>query len=92
MQKSETFRGDTGRNGFEAKSWATTMDLAINEMGWKAAVMKKFLEVAVRRILAFKVLYGANTDRRWDAVSDIEEKRRGCNTQKTILVNQASKA
>lgn len=43
--------------------------------------------MAVRRIVPLEVGYGANIDRLGDAVRDIEEKRRGFDTEQTKVVN-----
>lgn len=88
VQNSSTFRGDTRRNRFEAESLARTIDLVFNEMGWKAVVMKTFLEVTVRQILALEVGSGNNMDEPWNAVRDIEENHRAWSTQQTTEVNK----
>lgn len=47
---------------FEEESWASTIDSAVNESTKMALWRKKFMEVAVRQILAPAVVRGANTD------------------------------
>lgn len=91
MQNSGTFRRDAGRNCFEAKSWARTIDLEVNELGWKSVFTKKFSEMTARRILALKVVYRNSMDRLLDAVRDAEENCRGLNTQKSKVVKNVFK-
>lgn len=72
MQNSATFCSDVGGIHLGAESCARIIYLVENEAGWKAAVTKNVLKVAIRRILALEVVCRANIDLPWDAIKDIE--------------------
>lgn len=61
-------------------------------MGWKPAVTKKLLHVAVWRILAPEALLGASMDIPWAAVRDTEAYHLRYNTLQTKTVNKANEA
>lgn len=61
-QNIVTFREDTVRNCFEAKSWVRTIHLAFNKMAWKEAVTKTFMNMAVRWIVTAESERRANID------------------------------
>lgn len=63
VHNSVVLRGDAGRNRFEAENLAKIIDFAVIGMRWKAAVTKKVLKVAVRRILPLEVVGSTNVDR-----------------------------
>lgn len=66
-----TFSEEKTKNCFEAKDNARRIDLVVIKMGWKAAVTKKFLKVAILRIVALKFVCGANIDQPLDAVKEV---------------------
>lgn len=69
MQSSSVFAGEAGSNRLEVASWERTISIAVNEMRWKILVMKQFIEVLPRRILALETVCGSNIDLAWDVIS-----------------------
>ena len=76
------------RNRMEAESWARMIDLCINEVGWKEAVTKKFMEVAVRRLMALELVV---TGKPWQVAANMEENRAGYNPAETHVITEAAK-
>ena len=74
------------RNRLEAETWARSMDLAINEDGWKATMKKKRAEVDVRRLLALEMSSGGT---QWEVAAKLEENRQGINIDESSIVNKA---
>lgn len=68
IQIDTIFRDDMAKNLSEAESWVRTIRLAVNDMVWKAAVAKKFKEVAVRWMFAMNVVCKAIINLPLDAV------------------------
>lgn len=58
------------RNRLEAESCTRSLDLAINEYGWKATVNKNRTEVDARRLLELEI---CSSGKPWEVASLLEE-------------------
>lgn len=63
------------------------MDVAVSQVGWKAAVTNNFMKVAVRRMLAPEVVCGASFDQPLEAVGEETVNYYGLNSQKAEVLN-----
>ncbi|MEM7281759.1 MAG: hypothetical protein AAF438_09050 [Pseudomonadota bacterium] len=77
------------RSKYEAAAWARSLDLMINEVGWKRCIKWKFVETNVRRLLALEVSCKEGGD--WSVARRLEENHIGFDRAEQSAVTSAMK-